>query len=65
MYTSRKLQDYENIHGGNSSLISLKNRWQKFVSIFTCNFANHTWTATIVWGYSIKKFNKPEPEQVK
>ena len=38
-YTSRKLQDYENIHGGDSFLITLKSFWQKFLPIFTCNFA--------------------------
>ena len=35
----RKLQDYENIHGGDSFLITWKNIWQKILSIFTCNFA--------------------------
>ena len=35
----RKLQDYENIHGGDSFLITSKYLWQQFVSISTCNFA--------------------------
>ena len=39
VYISRKLQDYENIHGRDSFLITKQNLWQKFLSIFTCNFA--------------------------
>ena len=35
----KQVQDYENIHGGNSFLITFNNLWKRFISIFTCNFA--------------------------
>ena len=35
----RKLQDYENIHGGYYFLTTQKNLWKKFLSICTFNFA--------------------------
>ena len=39
-YTSKKLYGYENIHGEDFFTATLENHWQKFLSIFTCNFVN-------------------------
>ena len=37
VYTSQKLQDYENLHRGDFFNSLKKNIWQKFLFIFNCN----------------------------
>ena len=59
-YTSRKLQDYEYVHGRNSfmgdSFYNFKKISGRSFSPFSPAISqNHTWTATLQWSYSCKK----------
>ena len=52
-YTSRKLQDYKNIHGGDSFMIR-KISGRSFFPFSHATLQKHTWMATFLWTYSCK-----------
>ena len=54
-HTSRKLQDYENIHWGDSFLITWKISGRRFFPFSPATLQKHTWTATFLWSYLFKK----------